>query len=620
MCGIVGFFSELSDKRIITTMNETIIHRGPDAQRVESFRQDTLYFGHSRLSILDLSEAGAQPMRSKNGRYHIVYNGEIYNFKQIKSQLSREWAGHSDTEVLVEAISEWGLDKTLSKIKGMFAIALYDSQEDKLFLIRDRMGEKPLYYGHLGKTFVFASELKAIMAHPEFKNSINLSSLSAFFSYSYVPQGESIFNDVYKLKPAHFLEYCLKSGSISLKRYWDITESYSQSTSLDFDEATNRLEELIEQSIKEQMISDVPLGAFLSGGVDSSAVVALMQKNSSSRIKTFSIGFGEKKYNEAEYAKAVAAHLGTDHTELYVTPQDALNVIPKLPDIYDEPFADSSQIPTYLLSKMTSEKVKVSLSGDAGDELFGGYNRYLMAGKIQKLNKFLPGLLSRPVSEAIGLVPASIWNNLNGVGVDKIFKLRRVLGVRSENDIYDILVKHWGRDLKPLKENVHVAGNVLTSGKSFQEKMMLQDCLTYLPDDILVKVDRAAMAVSLETRVPFLDKDVVEFAMKLPLEYKINQSSKYILRQILYRYVPRNLIERPKMGFGVPIDSWMRSELREWAEDLLSEKKLEQHGLLNTSLIRSMWKQHLDKKANWQYHLWDVLMFQSWYFRYLKKF
>lgn len=617
LCGIVGYYSSSQPLNTLNDSCQAIAHRGPDAQGEIGLRNNTLLLGHRRLSILDLSQAGAQPMQSHNGRYWIVYNGEIYNQQSLKEELNRNWRGHSDTEILLEAISEWGLEVTLTKIKGMYAIALYDSKDDKLFLIRDRMGEKPLYYAKLGESFAFSSELKALIAIPGFKRNINLEAVSGYFSYSYVPQDLSIYENVFKLLPGHILEYHFKNSQIDIKKYWDIKSFYKKDLGLSYSEASQKLEEMIELSVRQQMISDVPLGAFLSGGVDSSAIVALMQKNSTRKIRTFSIGFSEKAYNEAEYAKAVANHLGTEHTELYVTPQDALNVIPKLPEIYDEPFADSSQIPTYLLSKMTSGFVKVSLSGDAGDELFGGYNRYLLANKIKNFNQYAPKLMSSAAIGMIDLVPSGAWNRLRGIGIDKIFKLKRVLGVRSEQEIYDILVRHWGKDLFPVKNVKPYAMASLFPEGTFQERMMLQDSLNYLPDDILVKVDRAAMAVSLETRVPFLDKDIVEFALSLPLDYKIGSSSKMILRDILYKYVPKDLIERPKMGFGVPIDSWLRGELREWAEDLLSPTKLKRHDLLDVKLIRNMWQDHLSAKSNWQYYLWDVLMFQSWYGKYM---
>lgn len=619
MCGIFGIFSSQIDPAIALQLNSKNKHRGPDAQEGKLYRNNSLFLGHCRLSILDLSEAGSQPMTSHNGKYSLTYNGEIYNYAEIRSVLNRNWRGHSDTEVLLEAICEWGIEKTLSKIKGMFSIALFDHAEEMLFLIRDRMGEKPLYYGSVQGSFVFSSELKSIMAYPGFKNEISNEALAGFFSYSCVPQDLSIFKEIHKLKPAHILEYHLPSKALKITKYWDIFESYNNKLVINETDAINELERLLEQSISSQMISDVPLGAFLSGGVDSSAIVAIMQKLSTKKVKTFSIGFNEKKYNEAEYAKAVAAHLQTDHTELYVSPQDALNVVPKLADIYDEPFADSSQIPTYLLAKMTSKHVKVSLSGDAGDELFGGYNRYLLAEKIKKANSLMPGFAAKTVSKGLSKVPDSLWNKINGISSDKIFKLRRVLGVNSDSDVYDILVRHWGRDLLPLKENINYPGNTLTSNGTFAERMMVQDCLTYLPDDILVKVDRAAMANSLETRVPFLDKDVVEFAMRLPVNLKIASSSKYILRKVLYKHVPSELIERPKMGFGIPVDVWLKNDLKDWANDLLSERNLNTHNLLNTTLIRKMWKDHLNNTANWQHYLWDVLMFQSWYFRYMKK-
>lgn len=611
MCGIYGFVGE-PDLNSLRAGLRAIQHRGPDAEDclLLDFK---VHLGHRRLSILDLSESGAQPMKSHHGDQYLIYNGEVYNYRELRKNLIRSWRGHSDTEVILEAFSEWGFESTLRKLKGMFGLAFYDANKKKLFLARDRFGEKPLYYGYSGGNFFFGSELKSFREHPEFIKNIDRKALNSFFKYNYVPAPLTIYEGISKLEPGCFVELDLESNSLTKTRYWDFSKIPEGTCPLSFADSSLELERLLKETIRGQMLSDVPLGAFLSGGVDSSLIVALMQSISSSPVKTFTIGFHEKSFNEAVYAKKVAEHLATDHHELYISPQDALDVVPKLSHIYDEPFSDSSQIPTFLVSEMTKKKVTVALSGDAGDEIFGGYNRYFMGKKISKSFFWLPHAMRQAGSKAITSIRPGVWDKISPVSGDKIHKLASVIGSRTENDLYDKLLSHWDGQSSPVL-TTEKAIQYSYKGNSFEEKMMLCDALTYLPDDILVKVDRASMAVSLETRVPFLDHEVAEFGRRLPLDFKINNGKgKVILREILYRYVPKQLIERPKMGFGVPIEHWLRSDLKDWAAALLDEKKISEQGLLDYSKIKEKWEEHLSGKRNWQYLLWDVLMFQDWY-------
>ncbi len=641
MCGFVGYYAPQNFAAdLINKMGDAISYRGPDAAGYLREQSVGLHICHRRLSVIDLSEAGAQPMKSYTGRYDIIYNGEIYNYLQIRDELEKggnayQWRGHSDTEIILQAFEIWGIEATLQKMVGMFAIALWDKQTKKLFLCRDRMGEKPMYYGWQEQTFFFGSELKAFLPHPAFGKNINPTAVSSFFKYNYVPGDSCIYEGIKKLKAGFFAEIDFQSKNVLLTQYWDLkkhlpTEQVNgQKKSLQ--EWTSSLDELLKKAIKQQMVSDVPLGAFLSGGVDSSVIAALMQAQSSQKIKTFSIGFGDEKFNEAVYAKAVANHLGTDHTELYVSSQDALNVVPQLAKIYDEPFADSSQVPTFLLAKMAREKVTVSLSGDAGDELFSGYSRYLQVNNTWNKLQYLPVKVRENIGKLIVKTDGVKWDawferykrlipsrfHMSHFG-DKMHKGAAVLGNPDEFSFYDGFITHWpsgsimSNDVQAEMYNFSGA-----KGLSFVEKMMFLDSITYLPDDILVKVDRAAMANSLETRVPFLDHRVVEFAWRIPMNLKLRDGkSKWLLRQVLYNYVPSNLIERPKMGFGVPLESWLRGPLKDWADELLSEQALNKHGLLKTHQIRSAWQAHLKGERSWHYRLWDVLMFQSWYQEY----
>ena len=567
----------------------------------------------------------------------MAFNGEVYNHLRLRDALEREgrlvsaWRGHSDTETLLAGFDAWGIEATLQRGIGMLAFAVWDKHTRTLTLARDRLGEKPLYYGWQGQgaqaAFLFGSESSALRRHPAFAADINRDALAMYMRHNCIGGVHSIYSGIHKLAPGHMLSVSLAAPEPVVRAWWSGATVARQGVAQPFagspDEAVDALEALLREAVGQQMMADVPLGAFLSGGIDSSIVVALMQAQSSRPVRTFSIGFHEAGYNEAEHAKAVARHLGTDHTELYVTAQQALDVIPKLPSLYSEPFADSSQIPTFLVSQLARQHVTVSLSGDAGDELFCGYNRYQMtAGLWSKLSR-IPRPLRQLAAGLITAVPPAAWDKLRSVLPmsrvgDKLHKGAAVLGSRSVADLYCGMVSHWA-DPASVVLGATEPASVLTGaapnlqGLNDVERMMALDMLSYLPDDILAKVDRAAMGVSLETRVPFLDHRVVEFAWGLPLDYKLrNGVTKWPLRQVLYRHVPRELIERPKMGFGVPIDQWLRGPLRDWAETLLSESRLRQEGFFDPAPIRRKWAEHLSGQRNWQYHLWDVLMFQAW--------
>ena len=644
MCGLTGFvhrngFQTDLAHAIAARMADTIAHRGPDDWGVWLDEHAGIGLAHRRLSILDLSLAGHQPMVSASGRYVTVFNGEFYNHQDLRSRLAgggvpyQEWRGHSDTETLLACIEAWGLEATLKTAIGMFAVALWDCKERRLFLVRDRMGEKPLYYGWQKDVFLFASELKALKAHPAFVGEIDRDALALQLRHNYIPAPYSIYKGIKKLLPGTFLKLSTDGQQLSAgvlpepEPYWSLEEAAICGEKApyrwDDGEAVSRLEELLRDSVRQQIVADVPLGAFLSGGVDSSTIVALMQAQSDRPVRTFTIGFNEAGYNEAEHAKAVARHLATDHTELYVSPRQALEIIPRLPALYDEPFSDSSQIPTFLVSQLTRQHVTVSLSGDAGDELFGGYNRYFIVMDYLRKLKRLPPYARRSLAWAIEAIPLSVWDALMRMArierrAEKIRKTVEILGAPNPEFIYRGRVSHWQHP-SDLVIGATEPPTVLTDRAAwpdladFEHRMMYLDAVSYLPDDILVKVDRAAMSVSLETRAPFLDHRVVEFAWRLPLSMKIrNGRGKWILRELLYKHVPKELVDRPKMGFGVPIDSWLRGPLRDWAEALLSESRLQQEGVFNPGPIRRKWEEHLNGRCNWQYHLWDVLMFQAW--------
>lgn len=647
MCGIAGTLGgSLSPNdfgKILEQAGNTIAHRGPDDMGIWFDKETAIGFVHRRLSIIDLSPAGHQPMLSVTGRFVIIFNGEIYNHLDLRNELEKSgnaprWRGHSDTESLLAAFECWDIEVTLKKTVGMFAIALWDKKERKLFLMRDRMGEKPMYYGYFDDRLLFGSELKALRQLPGFKSEINRDVLSLLFRHNYIPAPYSIYTNVFKLMPGSFIEF--SSETLRLRQrpepkiYWSATEIALDAVKnpIKFssdNEAINALESKLIQSISGQMMSDVPLGAFLSGGIDSSTIVALMQRQSSSAIKTFSIGFKEEDYDEAVFAREVAKHLGTSHTELYVSPDDAMNVIPKLPTIFDEPFSDSSQIPTFLVSELVKKHVTVSLSGDGGDELFCGYSRYLQYPKLWEKISVMPLFLRKIIGNIISSVSPENWNNLyDSISsllpdkyqllslCNKLHKGASYLSCKDPAHFYRARMMHWepkGLVLNASEPSTELSTFVSNELLSLKELMMLLDTIGYLPGDILTKVDRSAMAVSLETRVPLIDHRVYEFAWQLPMHYKVrNGISKWLLRQVLYKHVPQKLIDRPKMGFGVPIDSWLRGPLRDWSESLLDEARLKREGFLNPVPIRQKWLEHSTGKGNWQYHLWDILMFQAW--------
>ena len=621
MCGIAGFCNWGDDwQRNIERMNERMYHRGPDDCGVWSTEDHRVVFGHRRLSIVDLSSAGAQPMTSHNGRYIIAYNGEIYNCDLIKERLLREhkvtgFRGTSDTEILLESIAAYGLEDTLKLAKGMFAIALYDKQEQTLSLARDRVGEKPLYYGFVRKDkFVFASDLNSIAALDGFDNEINSDVLEDYFRYGYIAAPYSIYRDIAKLEPGKILKIKFPFNKYEISTYWSMKDVALAGQNAPFtgsyEEAVTELERLLRESIRGQMVADVPVGAFLSAGIDSSTVVALMQSQSSRKVKSFTIGMEEEKYNEAVAAGEIARHLGTEHTELYIREKDAKAVIPLLSGMFGEPFADSSQIPTYLVSKMTREHVTVSLSGDGGDELFCGYNTYTSIARIWDKTNKIPCVIRKPASGILGVA-----GKLGNAGMATRAKL---LGASGIEDMY--LRSEIGEGLhivrkERLSTKCKTVMETYPSGflKEPQHNLMLMDLLMYHPDDILNKVDRTAMAVSLETRVPMLDRDVVEFAWTLPLSYRKKDGvTKRILRDVLYRYVPKELMERPKKGFSIPLHRWLKEPgLREWAEELLDEAVLERQGLLCAGTVRKIWSDYIEKDI-WRPQIWYILMFQQW--------
>jgi asparagine synthase (glutamine-hydrolysing) len=638
MCGFTGFITSGrldAAESVLARMAEAIAHRGPDDSGVWWDELAGVGLAHQRLSIVDLSPAGHQPMFSASGRFVIAFNGEIYNHldlrKALKTVGAHVWRGHSDTETLLAGFEAWGIEATVKQCIGMFAFAVWDKQIRTLTLGRDRIGEKPLYYGWQGQdsrgVFLFGSEVSALRQHPAFAAPINRDALALFMRHNCIGGEHSIYRGIYKLLPGHLLTLGAGQTEPRLRAWWSAAKAAQFGVAQPFagspEQSVDMLEALLSDAVGKQMVADVPLGAFLSGGVDSSIVVALMQAQSSRPVKTFSIGFHEEGYNEAEHAKAVAQHLGTEHTELYVSAQQALALIPKLPSLYVEPFADSSQIPTYLVSQLARQHVTVSLSGDGGDELFCGYNRYQMTAQLWGILQQVPKPLRRAAAAAITAVPPSRWDSLGRwltvarLG-DKLHKGAALLGHTTVAELYRGMVSHWSEP-DALVLGAQEPATTLTSdqpeltGLSAVERMMALDMFSYLPDDILAKVDRAAMGVSLETRVPMLDHRVVEFAWSLPLSTKLrNGVTKWPLREVLYRHVPRSLIERPKMGFGVPIDHWLRGPLRDWAETLLSESRLRQEGYFNPAPIRQKWAEHLSGQRNWQYQLWDVLMFQAW--------
>ncbi|MBW3226013.1 asparagine synthase (glutamine-hydrolyzing) [Marinobacter adhaerens] len=623
MCGFGGFWAIAGETRdfdnTLRKMAKSIIHRGPDDSGDWHDARTGIGLAHTRLSIVDLSAAGHQPMHSACDRYVIAFNGEIYNHVALRQQLEEahgvsQWRGHSDTETLLACFAAWGIEQTLQATVGMFALALWDKHDHVLTLARDRLGEKPLYWGWCNQTLLFGSELKALKVHPAFNTEVNRSALALLMRYNTIPSPYSIYRGIQKLPAGHMVQIRQGDGAGEAipKAYWALNEVVESCLANPFigsdNEAVAALEQRICQSVSDQMLADVPLGAFLSGGVDSSTVVALMQQQSSKPVRTFAIGFDEPGYNEAQYAKEVAEHLDTDHTELYVGTEDALAVIPDLPTIYCEPFADSSQIPTFLVCKMAKQQVTVALSGDGGDELFGGYNPYQFAPKVWRAIRRLPLPLRKLAVSVLADAPVP----------DKLHKLLRVLPSENREAFYDALMSHWQQP----EEAVIGAQSLPTiinnpshwpKTDTFEHWMMAVDTKQYMSDDILVKVDRAAMANSLETRVPLLDHRVVEFAWQLPMHQKIrNGTGKWALREVLHRHVPREMIERPKKGFSIPLAQWLRGPLRDWAEALLEETRLRREGYFHAAPIRKLWSEHQDGKRDNALKLWSVLMFQAW--------
>lgn len=634
MCGITGFWSRshISDgESIITRMNDAIMHRGPDGADVLCDIDSGVYLGHRRLSIVELSDAGRQPMRSACGRYDMVFNGEIYNHLLLREQLAVEqaavvWRGGSDSETILAAVSHWGIDQALTQLNGMFALAIRDRERGLLHLARDRLGEKPLYYGFTRSSMLFGSELKSLVQHPEWEGAIDRESLDAYLRWSSVPAPRTIYQHVFKLPAGHCITlHSPDDTAANSQPYWDVLSIYqtldkSVSKSESEDELLQALEVRLKESVASRLMADVPLGAFLSGGIDSSLVVSLMQEVTSAPVKTFTIGFHEAGYDEAVHARAVASHLGTDHTELYVTDQDARDVIPDLADLWDEPFADSSQIPTYLVSKLARASVKVVLSGDGGDELFCGYSRYRKAAAIWSRIGRHPTSLRKVLGAAsetgVAMLTPLLAGKSGGGFIFDAQKLSYLYGAGSADELYMRLVEKnlpGGVLVKGVSRSRHEKPVMADFPGTFRERMMFRDMLQYLPNTVLTKVDRASMAVGLETRAPLLDHRLVEFAIGLPVDFRQRQDQgKWPLKQILSHYIPQSLIDRPKQGFGVPVDSWLRGPLKAWAEDLLDPARLDREGHLHSAPVATIWNQHLNGQFSWQYQLWNVLMFQSW--------
>lgn len=627
-------------------MSEQLKHRGPDDSGVFVDPATGIALGHRRLSVVDLSAHGHQPMASANRRYVITYNGEVFNHQRLHRELVTEGAafrGHSDTEVIVTAIEHWGLERTLQRLNGMYAFALWDRQQRTLSLVRDRVGIKPLYYGWVGRMFVFASELKAIQALPGFNNEINRDAIALFMRHGYIPAPYSIFHGIYKLLPGTWLPVEERTARQSLdigtlhplaRTYWSArgTAEYGAThrSGNTNEEAVDELDALLRDAVKIRMEADVPLGAFLSGGIDSSTIAALMQVQASRPVRTFSIGFGTQDLNEAPFAKAVAAHLGTDHQELYITDRDALDIVPELPTTFDEPFADPSQIPTLLVSRLARNAVTVSLSGDGGDELFGGYSRYFEAERYRRLTAMFPRMLLNSAAAALKTPQGSLAHVMGRAGrllpprlrpknpLTMATRLGNMLGAANDSDRYLHLITHWDDALRVVKNSNEVPAILTNELQNLAllapfERMMYADLVSYLPDDCLTKVDRASMSASLEVRVPLLDHRIVEFAWRTPLRQKVHAGQgKWILRQVLHRYVPHTLVDRPKAGFGAPIGNWLRGPLHEWAEELLGEHRLREEGFFDPLMIRQAWNTHASGETGEPYKLWNVLMFQAW--------
>lgn len=639
MCGFSGFLwnqqNIKTSESILKEMGAALYSRGPDAEGIWVDSLRAVGFVHRRLAIVDLTEAGNQPMHSSCGRYTIAYNGEVYNFKDLRERLSKDFGavfyGDSDTEVLLSAISCLGVEKTLKEIAGMFAFSLWDRKDKKLYLARDRMGEKPLYYGNVGGALVFGSQLDALAKFPGWDGEVDRDALALYMRYEYIPAPHSIYSGIFKLPAAHYVVFN-QDGSLCLGPtcYWDIEQVIKASKGnpiVNADEAINGIDSLLKQSVRLQMTSDVPLGAFLSGGYDSTAVVSQMQSQSSRPIKTFSIGYSEKKLDEAVHAKAVATHLGTDHTELYLTADKARSYIPQIASVWDEPFADSAQLPTLILSEMARRDVTVCLSGDGGDELFCGYNRYLSGYQLWKKLKRMPRPLRKGASAFLKNGPVSFFDKANSQLPKSMRlapmqthaeKLADVLSCSSGGEYYKSLVSRWKSPSDIVLGGVEPVNLVADSSAwpslgDFRDQMMFLDQMTYLRDNTFTKLDRASMAYSLESRAPFVDHRLIEFAWQIPLDLKCRDGKgKWILREMVHRYVPKELMERPKMGFGVPLRTWLRGPLKEWAEELLDESRLKREGFFDPSPLRKAWSEHLSGRRDRQHDLWPVLMFQAW--------
>ncbi|MGR8950510.1 MAG: asparagine synthase (glutamine-hydrolyzing) [Gammaproteobacteria bacterium] len=641
MCGIAGYVSFNRDESaetletIATAQADAIVHRGPDSGDVFVDERMGVALAHRRLAIIDLSAAGYQPMQSADGSHIIVYNGEIYNADETREELQNrgiQFRGHSDTEVLLEACVMFGVENAIKRFVGMFAFAVLDRSTERLTLVRDRLGIKPLFYSFAGNHFIFGSELKALRAHPRAPTDLDYDGIAAYFRYQYIPTPHSVYRQVRKLPQGNILEIDLTRPNErpAPQPFWSfhdkaISGFRNPNTGTD-SEVIDEFDDLLRDAVTRRMIADVPLGVFLSGGVDSSTVVALMQEASSAPVRTFSIGFDEGQYNEAKYAAEIAKHLGTNHTELYVSPQQALDVIPNLTDMYDEPYADSSQIPTFLVSEMTRKHVTVALSGDGGDELFAGYNRYPTAEQVANKITRIPMPLRKSLAAIWQAVPAHVWDMLFNIipasrrpmyAGDKVHKFAQAFTYDAD-DFYKRLISIWNHPEEIAAQGTE-APTLLTASTlneelpGLLERMQYWDTMMYMPDDILTKVDRASMAVSLEVRVPIIDHRVVEFAWTLPRHFKVRDGvSKWILREVLYRRVPRALIDRPKMGFAVPIDRWFRGPLKEWAGDLLSRESIVRYGLMKPEPVERIWQEHLSGNRNWAALLWNVIMLQSW--------